>query len=669
MLNMAQTNSQQDGTPSSDSRESSLNRAEREIIRERAAKVVENDYEAASKHWFDRLTKTFSWKRRSADIDRAAGIVPDTGEVDQSKIDERVKLSEKERETLEAVYSELDNQADELAKVYQLIEKKSIWKKAAEKSPRLAKFIQNDKVITALGAAGGIWAGFKTASISRGIRGASRAFTGAGVVGGAIGGALAGGVSGYIKESGKVHRVEAWLNESRINEVAEIESIEQASRLDHQRLDEIATVLASAFSDNRVRDDAEQTLALASKFRMIKLALAQQEQEPKTKTEQADQNWQLLNRLDQIEAADQEFNQILIDSASERNRATYQSILKEKGRKIRDRVIVGVIAGGAAGALFGYLSSEEGEEKINDLIHGKISLFGMAHAEAATDQAQEIDPENLGNQAYEHYGQWLASNQAKIDADSDYANWVEREDVNPFGYGSDLARENTPNGEVFVNVFSPEKYQDQAFADLITGLGQENYSEVIDEAMKHNIDLTITGLEEEEDLFGGLTFAQYLHENQNKLVSLSKVQQWEIISHPELAKDILENPNAAQIAQILKDSPKGEENFLSALQGETINSQQAGESSGVNQLMSLLTIQREEGLGALEKIANLEIAGEAITQTEEIGAKEIVEGFSIEDVPNWVFYSLGGLAGVGAGLGIAKKIRSSQERRRLDDEE
>jgi len=499
-------------------------KAEAEITRERAREAVKEDYHSQG-----------LWKRLRANLDFIKAT-------DIEKKSQEIELSAAEKELLDHIYSATDQLTAELETVYRRLEKKSIFQKAAEKSPTAARILSSPATAETIGIGAGLWAGLKSSAVRKGIRSASAAiFSFSPIVGGAIGGAIAGGISAGLKERARVYQVKSWEQESGIPEIAGVKTLEDAQKLSQEQLEKAIGVLGNAFSDHKVRDNASQTLHLAAKYRLLVRA---------REGERAGNIFQALNR---IETADQELDNEIIKSAKEQYQKNYQEILKGKGRSIWKKAGLGALTGGAWGALIGTIAEVAHPLEVQaqePLPKGPVQHLGPKYEEwlnrhydkigvkevATKHGIERVALVNLNShnqiiptEAAHHLGYVGPDGRitgVAIHPDIGYINHIKAVD-NQWGFGQMVVLEDGSRGYI-----TDEKALSSFIDKIITGQWQGEQGAYRIAEMR-NIDLRGAVTKDGQSLF------DFIRDNRENFLKLDILEQKHILSNPDQAQTLL----------------------------------------------------------------------------------------------------------------------------------
>jgi len=553
-----------------------LTKEARETIqRQRAERLVDEEY--SQKSPFARLTASLSFRQRRKDVE--AKLYDD----ESGEVSEQVKLTAQEEETLELIYEETDNQADELKAVYITLE-------GGSKISRLFKKVSSHPTVSSLtaGILGGIAGSGKSIAIRTGIRQATETIVSSSIIGGGVAGLVVGGVSMGSREKRKQYSAEGWkrdIERATDIEFSQINNPDEVRALIHSSLIQLDDILTQAFSNNAIQDNAEQTLELASLYRLVK-----EEDMRRSIDEGKDNenyNQKFIHHIEKLDHSTNELNQAILESVSEENKELYQDILSGKKKEIIKKFALGAVTGALIGASAGYLSElaldniENQEKQALGLWATAKTWFSERFSGDVENRAQETvsgTTNELGDSPYSHFSQWLEDFRSNMN-NPEFANRFDDDGIKPFGFGVETNDVNLAAQEVF----DTSKYDSPEFDrlfELISKGNLEGEGGAIELAQNHNIDLNITDLQGHEAIFSEEgSFAQYLHDNWNQIKNLSDVQKWEILSHPEMAENIINNPNAENIAELLDDN-QAQAIFLGNLENS--------DASGAQYLLNLL---------------------------------------------------------------------------------
>jgi len=435
-----------------------------------------------------------------------------------SRVEQRaqeIELAQDQETTLSAA---LDSVLDKEAKALQLVFERSQpkWQRLASLAPKASKALQDPKVAASLAVVGaGLWVGFKSGAISSGIRMASRSIAAINPILGIVGTTLGGAAAGYITEGIKAKEQEFstknWLKQENLAALASIKDATTAKELETSQLSQLVGIIENAIIERKVRGNLAETLAFVTKLQYVQQELARRESENTDLT---------MAAIDGIEQGTQATDQAIIASAAKEQRDLYEEILQGKESVIRDRMIQGAIRGGKYGFVAG-------------LAVGGLGLIGGSTAEAQ-ETAEQL------NKQYEIHKTALDKAQ---NSSSDTL-------LRGFGYD--------PNNHIAYPT-SADKYLDPNFIlgntnkSLLDYIRDGNVREAIKIANLHNI-----GLDESvfngQELFEGDSFAEHLIANKEDFLKLSIVQQWEVISHPELAEKIMNADNLESLKTLFGDA-------------------------------------------------------------------------------------------------------------------
>jgi len=627
---------------------SDLGRAKESVAYARAGKELAQEYQQ------DKIGLGF-FKRLEAGFTKMSRT---------SKRAEQIKenITQAETEVLAAAIDKTcRKEAADLQLVYSRIQPR--WQRLASKVPVIGEKLLDPKVAAVIAGTGLVlYSGFQTGVIGRGIRMTTNAVAGlAGIAGspiagaaiGFVGGGLAGGATKAARERGKAiekeYKAEAWLGHRVLSAIGKVESLADAQTLDTDQLRILSGVLTNALQGKKVSGDLDQALGLAVKLRLVQEALISEDQESS-----GAEGKRILTTLGQIGQADDKVDEAIIESARVETKHIYKQMLSEKESSVRQKTLNsfwsgakrGAVVGAAIGAVAGLAIvggiAEAGKETAQEILgtdseldtyethlilmgadsDSGESLIDSERLHTAFDDNHEISAGDieLSQAAYEK-GYTFDDATLKIKdstgalvsaPDLDYINHTltATEDSGGFsGFG-----DNAIGGDFHALTYplSPEKYEDQEFSDfikLITQAGDETAAreQVLSMANNHNLDLDDADLSQ---YFNDVSFIDYLHTNSDTLNSLSRIQQWEIISHPEQAMAIMEQAQALD--------PNELESITDSLDTELART-------------SFLSLDKSQ---QLQMVLNPSSAPEALTtQAKDIGSSAEQAAESVEAAP------------------------------------